>query len=70
MFIATNLLLKYSSLREERNVSPAAQRAKSLRSSGAPANTETLVYKHVAPPGRSPTGSPCCTSKLNLRCSD
>ncbi|MDX6611261.1 MAG: hypothetical protein QOD75_447 [Blastocatellia bacterium] len=57
MFIATNLLLKYSSLREERNVSPVAQRAKSSRSYGAPANTETLVYKHVAPLGRNPTAS-------------
>jgi hypothetical protein len=38
MFIATTHLLKYSSLREERNVFPAGQ-------SG---------YKHLAPLGRNP----------------
>jgi len=33
-------------------------------------NSMTSVYKHLAPLGRNPTESPCCTSKLNSRMSN
>ena len=66
MFIATIHGLKYSSLREERNVFPTGQCAPSCcaPTEGEP-NNVTSGYKHLAPLGRNPTASTCCTSKLD-----
>ena len=68
MFIATSPPLKNSSLREERNVLPAGKCAKivALLTEREP-NSMTSGYKHLAPLGRNPTASTCCTSKLNSR---
>ena len=67
MFIATNHPLKNSSLREERNVFPAGKCAKVVAPqwSASEPNSVTSGYKHLAPLGRNPTASTCCTSKLN-----
>jgi hypothetical protein len=52
MFIATNHLLKYSSLREERNVFPNNLCAWILRSpTEHKPNSVTSGYKHLAPCG-------------------
>ena len=66
MFIATNHLPRYSSLREERSVfsRPVRQVVALLRS--ASPNSVTSDYKHLAPLGRNPT-STYCTSNLNSR---
>ena len=67
MFIATNHPLKYSSLREERNVISAGNAPGCCAPTERGPNGVTSGYKHLAPLGRNPTASTCCTSKLNSR---
>jgi hypothetical protein len=55
MFIVTNHPLKYSSLREERNMFPPSQCAKCCAPTERELNCVTSGYKHLAPMGRNPT---------------
>jgi hypothetical protein len=67
MFIATNHLFKYSSLREERNVFPAGNVPSYCAPTERGPNSVTAGYKHVAPLGRNPTAPTCFPSNLNSR---
>ena len=67
MFIATNHPLKYSSLREERNVFPAGSAPGCCAPTEREPKSVTSGYKHLAPLGRNPTAPTCCNSNLNSR---
>ena len=57
MFIASNRSLKFSSLREERNLFSAGHASGCCAPRERQTNSVTSAYKHLAPLGRNPTAS-------------
>jgi len=67
MFVATNPSLKYSSLREERDVFPGGQCTISYCApTEREPNSVTLGYKHLAPLGRNPDSTNLLRFKLEF----